>query len=148
MRMVPACVVRSKRGCFSFAGPVTRDGLIAVSKPLSWIAGSESATALAPYLLDSEKSDPARYVLERIPGFEADRALIEALEKAPAEVLPGILSSLGHRKAEVAVPELKKILGKKTSAEIVSNIIEALGNIGGSEAADILFQRLKAGDEK
>jgi len=130
-----------------FAGPVTADARMAVSKPLSWIAGSESVKALAPFLLDPEKIDAVRFVLERIPGEEADRALIEALEKAPAAVLPGIISSLGHRRVEAAVPEFEKILSKKPAAGVVSSILEALGNTGGQKAVEILSGYLKAGDE-
>lgn len=131
-----------------FAGPVTRDARIAVSKPLSWIAGSESVKALSPFITDPEKSDPARFVLERIPGDEASAALIAALEKAPAEVMPGIISSLGHRRATAAVPELEKLLKKNPLPPVVVTAVEALGNIGGSAASDILLNYLKSGDEK
>ncbi|HAR36478.1 MAG TPA: hypothetical protein DCR87_06190, partial [Acidobacteria bacterium] len=131
-----------------FAGPVTRDARIAVSKPLSWIAGSESVKALSPFITDPEKSDPARFVLERIPGDEANAALIAALEKAPTEVLPGIISSLGHRRATAAVPELERLLKKNPSSPVVVAALEALGNIGGSAASDILLNYLKSGDEK
>lgn len=130
-----------------FAGQVTRDARIAVSKPLSWIAGAESVKALSPYLLNPDISDPARYVLERIPGEEADKALIEALEKAPASVLPGIISSLGHRRVEAAVPHLEKLLQKRPSPQVISNVMETLGNIGGDKAVHILSGYLKASDE-
>ena len=131
-----------------FAGPVTRDARIAVSKPLSWIAGSESLKALSPFITDHEKSDPARFVLERIPGDEANAALIAALEKAPTEVLPGIISSLGHRRATAAVPELEKLLKNNPSPPVVVAALEALGNISGSAASNILLNYLKSGDEK
>ncbi len=130
-----------------FTGNVTSDARIAVSKPLSWIAGSESVKALAPFLTDPEKTDAARYVLERIPGEEASRALIEALDKAPAAVIPGIISSLGHRRVEGAVPEFEKILSKKPAAGVVSSILEALGNTGGKKAVEILLGYLKTDDE-
>ncbi|MBC7349883.1 MAG: HEAT repeat domain-containing protein [Candidatus Aminicenantes bacterium] len=131
-----------------FAGPVTTDARIAVSKPLSWIAGSESVKALSPFIADPEKSDPARFVLERIPGEEVNAALIAALEKAPAEVIPGIISSLGHRRATAAVPQLEKLLKKNPSPAVVVAALEALGNIGGSAASNILLNYLKSGDEK
>ncbi|MGB9835974.1 MAG: HEAT repeat domain-containing protein [Candidatus Saccharicenans sp.] len=131
-----------------FAGPVTREARIAVSKPLSWIAGPESVKVLSPYLVDSEKSDPARYVLERIPGEEADTALIEALEKTPADVMPGIISSLGHRRVAASVPYLEKLLKKHSSPTVISATLEALGNIGGSSAGKLLMSYLKSGDEK
>ncbi|MDI6849723.1 MAG: hypothetical protein QME69_08010, partial [Candidatus Saccharicenans sp.] len=130
-----------------FAGPVTADARMAVSKPLSWIAESETVKALAPFLLDPERTDAVRYVLERVPGEEANRALIEALRKAPAEVLPGIISSLGSRRVEAAVPEFEKILNKKPATVVVSNTLEALGNTGGQEAVEILAGYIKAGDE-
>ncbi|MDI6697466.1 MAG: hypothetical protein QME85_00820 [Candidatus Saccharicenans sp.] len=130
-----------------FACPVTADARMAVSKPLSWIAESETVKALAPFLLDPERTDAVRYVLERVPGEEANRALIEALRKAPAEVLPGIISSLGHRRVEAAVPEFEKILSKKPATGVVSNTLEALGNTGGQEAVEILAGYIKAGDE-
>ncbi len=131
-----------------FAGPVTRDARIAVSKPLSWIAGSESVKALSPFITEPEKSDPARFVLERIPGNEADAVLISALEKAPADVMPGIISSLGHRKATAAVPQLEKLLKKNPSPAVLEAAIEALGNIGGNAASNILLNYLKSGNEK
>ncbi|MBC7362672.1 MAG: HEAT repeat domain-containing protein [Candidatus Aminicenantes bacterium] len=130
-----------------FVGKASRNGLIAVSKPLSWIAGLESVNALAPCLLDPEKSDPARYVMERIPGEEADRALIEALEKAPAELLPGIISSLGQRRVKAAVLPLGKLLQKNPAPPVISAALEAMGNIGENEAISILSKYLKASNE-
>jgi hypothetical protein len=47
-----------------FKKPVSRDGRIAVSKPLSWIAGLESVQVLSAFLTAPEASDPARYVLD------------------------------------------------------------------------------------
>ncbi len=130
-----------------FTSNFSRDARVAVSKPLSWIAGPETARALAGQLLDPEKSDPARYVLERIPGEEADKVLIEALDRAPAVVIPGIISSLGHRRAKAAVSPLEKLLRKNPSPQVVYNAIEALGNIGGDGATRILSGYLKSGDE-
>ncbi len=131
-----------------FVGSATVDALMVVSKPLSWLAGSETVKTLASLLLDPEKTEAVRYVLERVPGAEADRLLIESLGKAPSRVLPGIISSLGHRRVEAAIPEFKKILEKNKSILIVSTIIEALGNTGGAEAVKILSGYLKSGDEK
>jgi HEAT repeat protein len=132
-----------------FSKPVSLDACIAISKPLSWIAGSESIKILKPHLIDPEKSDPARFVLERIPGGEADRVLIESLEKSPAEILPGIISSLGHRKAAAAVPYFEKLLSENTSPLIISITLEALGNIDDDESVrKILGDYLKSTGEK
>ncbi|MCR4395939.1 MAG: HEAT repeat domain-containing protein [Candidatus Saccharicenans sp.] len=137
-----------KRMLQFFAGPVTREACIAVSKPLSWIAGSESVKTLSPFLLSPEKSDPARYVLERITGDEADKVLIEALDRVPAEIKPGISSSLGHRRVSAAVPQLEKLLKQNSSTVIITTALEALGNIGGSSAGKVLMNYLKSNDEK
>ncbi|MCX8160758.1 MAG: HEAT repeat domain-containing protein [Candidatus Saccharicenans sp.] len=140
-------VAAEKRLLQFFTSEVSRDARIALSKPLSWIAGHEAARVLASQLLEPEKSDPARYVLERIPGEEADNVLIEALDKAPAAVIPGIVSSLGHRRAKAAVPPLEKLLRRNLAPQVVYNAIEALGNIGGEGAIRVLSDYLKSGDE-
>lgn len=131
-----------------FKKPVSRDGRIAVSKPLSWIAGSESVKVLSAFLTDPEASDPARYVLERIPGEEADRALLEALEKSSPEFLSGIIGSLGRRRVEAAVPYFEKLLKKGPSPAATAGILEALGNLNRAEATNLLKNYIQSPDEK
>ncbi|HPB59850.1 MAG TPA: HEAT repeat domain-containing protein, partial [Candidatus Saccharicenans sp.] len=130
-----------------FKQPVSRDGRIAVSKPLSWIAGLESVKVLSAFLADSEASDPARYVLDRIPGEEADRVLLEALDKASPEFLPGIIGSIGRRRVEAAVPYFEKLLKKGTSPVVTAGILEALGNLDSTEATKLLTNYLQSPDE-
>lgn len=130
-----------------FKQPVSRDGRIAVSKPLSWIAGLESVKVLSSLLTDSEASDPARYVLDRIPGEEADRVLLEALDKASPEFLPGIIGSIGRRRVEAAVPYFEKLLKKGTSPVVTAGILEALGNLDSTEATKLLTNYLQSPDE-
>ena len=131
-----------------FKKPVSRDGRIAVSKPLSWIAGSESVKVLSAFLTEPEASDPARYVLERIPGEEADRALLEALEKSSPEFLSGIIGSLGRRRVEAAVPYFEKLLKKGPSPAVTAGILEALGNLNRAEATNLLKNYIQSPDEK
>ncbi|NMC66440.1 MAG: HEAT repeat domain-containing protein [Acidobacteria bacterium] len=131
-----------------FKKPVSRDGRIAVSKPLSWIAGLESVKVLSAFLTGPEASDPARYVLERIPGEEADRVLLEALDKASPEFLPGIICSLGRRRVEAAVPYFEKLLKKGTSPAVTAAILEALGNLDSTEAGKLLKNYVQSPDEK
>ena len=131
-----------------FKKPLSRDGRIAVSKPLSWIAGSESVKVLAAFLTDTEASDPARYVLERIPGEEADRALLEALDKSSPEFLPGIIGSLGRRRVKAAVPYFEKLLKKDPSPAVTAAILEALGNSDNAEATKLLKNYIQSPDEK
>jgi len=131
-----------------FLKPVTPEARIAVSKPLSLIASSESVRVLGAFLLDDRASDPARYVLERIPGKEADRALLQALDQASPAVLPGIISSLGQRRVQAAVPYFEKLLQKNPSPLITATILEALGNLNNPEVEKILAQYVKSGEEK
>ncbi|HQO75895.1 MAG TPA: HEAT repeat domain-containing protein [Candidatus Saccharicenans sp.] len=130
-----------------FKQPVSRDGRIAVSKPLSWIAGLESVKVLSAFLTGPEASDPARYVLQRIPGEEADRVLLEALDKASPEFLPGIIGSIGRRRVEAAVPYFEKLLKKGTSPVVTAGILEALGNLDSTEATKLLTNYLQSPDE-
>jgi len=131
-----------------FEKPVTLHARIAVSKPLSLVGSNESAKVLGRFLTDPEASDPARYVLERIPGEEIDRVFVESLKNASPAVIPGIISSLGHRRVSAAVPYLDELLRKKPSSPIAATIIEALGNIDNASADKILFDCLKSDDEK
>jgi HEAT repeat protein len=131
-----------------FEKPVTLHARVAVSKPLSFVGGTESAEVLGRYLTDPEVSDPARYVLERIPGEEVDRAFLEALNNASPAVVPGIISSLGHRRARASVPYFEKLLQTRPLPEIRTAILEALGNVDDPESEKILANYLKVDDEK
>lgn len=144
----PELRLRAERKLLDFlSGSVSREARVAVSKPLSWIASVESVKALAPFLTVPENSDPARYVIERIPGKEAEKALLAALDRASPEIITGLISSLGHRRAVSSVPALERILNKNLSPIVTINILEALGNTGGEEAAGILIKHLNTSNE-
>lgn len=144
----PKLKLQAERKLLDFlSGPVRREAWVAVSKPLSLIASVESVKTLAPFLTGPEKSDPARYVIERIPGKEAEEALLSALDGASPEIMTGLISSLGHRGAVSSIPALERILNKNSSPVVTLNILEALGNIGGEEAARILMKHLNTSQE-
>ncbi|MHC4624910.1 MAG: HEAT repeat domain-containing protein, partial [Planctomycetota bacterium] len=79
----------------------------------------------------------ARYVLERIPGAAADKALRGALSKTSGKVKVGIINSLGARGDKKSVKQLGKLLADGDK-EIVEASMSALGKIGGREAAGAL----------
>ena len=75
----------------------TRDAKHFACRQLALIGGAENVPAIAPLLNDPRMADMARYALEPIPGREADQALINALDTAPADVKVGIINTLARR---------------------------------------------------
>jgi hypothetical protein len=112
-------------------------GLMAACRSLSLIGGPDAVPILAALALKPETTDAARYALERIPGSEADQALLGALDKAAGDVRRGVVFSLGARKSAAAVPALGRLAVGK-DAVIAVDAIKALGRIGGAEAVKVL----------
>jgi HEAT repeat protein len=116
-------------------------GMMAACRSLSLIGSSASVPVLEGLLLKPETTDPARYALERIPGEEADRALLAALGMAQGDVRRGIISTLGRRAAAAAVPALEKLVnGNDPGAGL--DAVKALGRIGTADAARVLTSYL------
>jgi len=116
-------------------------GMMAACRSLSLIGGPDSVAALATLVLKPDTTDPARYALERIPGVEADQALIAALDKATGDVRRGIVFSLGHRRPAAAAPALA-VLAAGKDVVLAADAIKALGKIGGAEAIKFLAAAL------
>ena len=112
-------------------------GLMAACRALRLIGGPDSVPALAALVVKAGTTDPARYALERIPGAEADRALLAALDKTQGDVRRGVVFSLGVRKFPAAVPALARLAGGKDAA-LAADAIKALGKTGGPEAIQSL----------
>lgn len=120
-------------------------GLMAACRALRLIGGPDSVPVLAALILKPETTDAARYALERIPGGEADQALLAALDKSQGEVKRGLVFSLGERKSAAAVPALEKLAGGK-DLSLAADAVKALGKVGGPEAVRALAAVLeKAG---
>jgi HEAT repeat protein len=116
-------------------------GLMAACRALRLIGGSDSVPVLAALILKPETTDAARFALERIPGSEADQALIAALDKAQGAVKRGLVSSLGERKSAAVVPALEKLAGGK-DLSLAADAVKALGKIGGPKAIRVLTATL------
>lgn len=112
-------------------------GLMAACRSLGLIGGPDAVPVLAALALKPETTDAARYALERIPGNDADQALLGALDKATVEVRRGIVFSLGARRCVPAVPALAGLAAGKDTM-IAADAIKALGRIGGPEAVKAL----------
>jgi len=118
-------------------GDATLAGKMAVCRELRLIGSEKSVPQLEKMLVVKETTDMARYALEKIPGAAADNALKDTLGKVQREIKIGIISSLGLRKTSTAAPELGKLLQDSNQAVAIA-AATALGQIGGSEAAEIL----------
>ncbi|MGZ5454915.1 MAG: HEAT repeat domain-containing protein, partial [Candidatus Aminicenantales bacterium] len=116
-------------------------GLMAACRALRLIGGPNAVPVLATLVLKPESTDPARYALERIPGAEADQALIAMLDKTQGDIRRGIVSSLGERRSAAAVPVLARLAGGK-DAVLAADAIKALGKTGGADAIQALSAAL------
>ena len=109
-------------------------------RQLAIIGRGTEVPAIAPLLTDEKLSHMARYALERIPGPEADEALLAALPKVHGMLRVGVIHSLGNRRVERAVGPLTGLLGDGDTA-VATAAARALGQIG-PPAADSLAKSL------
>jgi HEAT repeat protein len=112
-------------------------GLMAACRALRLIGGPDSVPVLASLVLKPETTDAARFALERIPGSEADQALLAALDKSTGAVKRGLVFSIGERGSATAVPALEKLAGGK-DLSLAADAVKALGKGGGPEAVRVL----------
>jgi HEAT repeat protein len=116
-------------------------GLMAACRALSLTGSADSVPVLAALLLKPDTTDAARYALDRIPGGEADAALLVAMGKAAGDVKRGLVFSLGARKSAAAVPALAGLAAGK-DAGLAADAVKALGKIGNAEAVKALTAAL------
>jgi HEAT repeat protein len=116
-------------------------GVMAACRSLSLIGSAASVPVLGEMLVKPETTDPARYALERIPGSGAENALLDALDKTQGDMKRGIISTLGKRAADAAVPALAK-LAKGKDPVLALAAVRALGWIGTDSAARVLSSHL------
>jgi HEAT repeat protein len=112
-------------------------------KRLAIYGGKDAVPALAPLLIDPELTSWARIAIEAINDPSADDALRAAAPKAQGRVLVGIINSMGVRRDSKAVTQLAEKL-KDSDTAVASAAAEALGHIGGSEAARALEAALSS----
>jgi hypothetical protein len=118
-----------------------------VCRELSIIGTDQSVPVLGSMLTDQKLSDMARYALERIPGKAADKALIDALDKAEGNAQIGIVNSLGERGCRPAVAPISKLTGSSDQL-LAGAALSALGKIGGADAAATLSKAKDSAPDK
>ncbi len=119
--------------------PATPIAKMTACRHLRIIAGDTAVPALQAMLADERGSDMALYVLEKIPGTAADKALIQALGTPAGPTRISIIAALGERRTVEAVPALAPLL--KTPA-FAAAAATALGAIGGDAASQALAPAL------
>jgi len=92
----------------------------------------------------TETVRPTIEVLDKIPGREVNMILLEVFNLAAGEVKKDILRMFAKRRVTEAVPLLLEIIKPKKTWEqegrisLQERVCRALGQIGSSEAADVL----------
>lgn len=111
-----------------------------VCRQLRIFGSAASVPGLRKMLADENTADLARYALEKIPG--ADSALIDSLATSHNKIQLGIISSLGKRGTEAAVPYLEPMLFG-SDKDLAAASAEALAFIGNPGAVKVLTEALE-----
>jgi type 1 glutamine amidotransferase/HEAT repeat protein len=116
-------------------------GKFHICRKLAQIGTAQSVPVLARMLTNEETSYMARYALESIPVAAADQALRQALKTTTGKIKIGIINSLGRRRDENAVEDLKDLIKDSDTTTAVA-AVAALGQIATPLAAQVLEQEL------
>lgn len=108
-----------------------------VAEQIYKFADEDSVPELSKLLYRSGTGDIACRGLEQIDHPDALDALLAALRKASGSTLASVIESLGRRRAHDAVGALRQFV-QSGNTEVVRASLNALGEIGGEEAAQIL----------
>lgn len=109
---------------------------------LSVVGSAASVPALAALLGDDALTHMVCFALERIPGPEAERALLDTVARVPAGPRVDVIQALGSRRSLAAVPALAPLL-RSPNAAVRRAAVTALGNTGGPAAATALSEALE-----
>jgi HEAT repeat protein len=115
------------------ATPVAK---MAVCRHLRLIGSEKALPVLQSMLLDKDTADPALYALQKMPGAAIDKALAATLGKTEEPVRTAIITVLGERGSQDAVPALAGLLKSGGASSVAA--ATALGVIGGDAAANAL----------
>lgn len=97
---------------------------------LSEIADPPFVVELAKYLSDADMFEEAIFCIERIPGEEAAKALLEALKTVPDKNKERVCVALGHRKEQSAMEPLCALF-TSGNMDLALKAVEAVSKIGG-----------------
>jgi hypothetical protein len=120
-------------------GQISRVAKDYVCSKLVLIGSAASVPAVAALLGDKDVSHLALTALAAIPSSDSTRALRQALPKLTGPPKAGAIDALGFRRDPESVPLLAKLL-EDSDVEIARAAAAALGNIGNSDAVQVLQQ--------
>ena len=118
----------------------------AACRHLREIGSAVSVPVLEKMLLQEKTSDMARYALEKIPGADAEKALVRALSNSDGKIRLGITTSLGDRGALSSVVHLEKLASGTDEGDAIVSV-RALGKIASKEAISVLSKALSQTSE-
>ncbi len=108
-----------------------------VCRELGVIGTAGSVPVLAELLTAPGMAGTALLALEKIPGPEADRALLDVLDEGEEELQIAVTNSLAARQVTSAIIPLTKLM-QNESENLARTAISALGSLGGEAAAKSL----------
>ena len=108
-----------------------------VCRELGNIGTARSVPVLSSLLTVPGMAGTALLALEKIPGSEAELALLKVLEEGDKDLQIAAVNSLAARQADKAVFTLEKLLYSDHEPLVLATV-SALGSIGGAEAARAL----------
>jgi len=141
----------SRRACENelllfLADDISAAAALEACRHLRILGSNRSVPVLTEMLLNKDSTDMARYVLEKIPGQEAQDALQQALEQSTGDIRLGLIASLGQRGDSGAVRLLGKLLSTP-DIEAAKAAIRALGHIPDPQAEELLSRSLSTSFE-
>ena len=131
------CAAVEERLLQALSSPATRDAKEVICRQLFTVGSTRSIPQLEALLTDPALAHVARMALGRNEAPEAAAALLRALSKTSGALQAGILNTLGLRRYEPALPNIKKLLGSPDPV-VAQAAAAALGEIGGASAAKAL----------
>ncbi|MBT5690627.1 MAG: HEAT repeat domain-containing protein [Opitutae bacterium] len=115
----------------------TQDGKAIACRLLQQIGTDNAVSALSDLLTDEVLSHYALLPLERLQSSSADKAMRDALSKAPAKLKVGLLGSIGERRDAKALKAIQ-VLAKDRDIAVSRASIVAIGKIANDDAAKFL----------
>lgn len=119
------------------ATDATKDGKSIACRFLQQVGSEKCIPTVSALLDDAFLSHYARLVLQRLESDAADKAMLDALTRVPNSAKIGILGSLAERGDRDAVRPAARLAASSDSA-VAAAAIDALGKIGGADAARLL----------
>jgi len=108
-----------------------------VCRVLGNIGTEASVPVLSKALSDKNLTETVLLALEKIPGHQAERALIKGVGSEDDEIKAAVINSLAFRGVNDAVPQIASCM-KSRNRTLVLASVDALGTIGGKKAAEAL----------